>query len=471
MASSVCDGVGGEDKTTLLKDGKKAQAQDKKAGISEEVKKAASTSEPASKKMERTVSNESESTPEPNADDDVKRQTSEEAIERLVTEKGKVQREVREQRKRADAAEAKCEQLMACIHNLKSDLSAAASRECESQAYIKALEREKRSLSKVAAELEDLKASAWRDHELAAAVEATSRAEIENLCKQLKANNVEPKLLDDLQAEKQNALHQDKKKGKKAKSEKNEGAASPAVEVSGLIKTPVPVEAKPDAASAPAASSRVSSAKLAAQAAQIEEERKRALQRQKEEIKRREKERREQEEEDRQREQQRLEDEAREQAKAAKLAAEKESERKAAQEREARIREKKRQKQEEERRIAQEKETFSPEDFAALQALRGSVIEPEEEESPDELDEDTLLEKEIQRVKKEEEEKAKLASKATPLNWQQLMFSVESGIAPTPDAIETAKKNAQAKTRAELREKIKAKKDLEKMLGPRRTRC
>ncbi|CAK0795283.1 unnamed protein product, partial [Prorocentrum cordatum] len=122
--------------------------------------------------------------------------------------------------------------------------------------------------------------------------------------------------------------------------------------------------------------------------------------------------------------------------------------------------ERKRQAEEEEKRLADEKKAFSPEDFAALQLLRAEVAHPREEpESADEdEDDEALLEKEIQRVKKEEADRLKNQGK--PKTMAELMMQVE-GIPVMDEAFaEQAKRPLQERQRSALKEKLQARREM-----------
>lgn len=206
----------------------------------------------------------------------------------------------------------------------------------------------------------------------------------------------------------------------------------------------------------------VMSAKLAAA---MEERRRVELARQEEldriQAAREEEERREKEEEARQREERRLEEEAAElrraqeratAAAAAALRAERKAER--------------RRKAEEDRRLmAEAKANYSPEDFAALQLMRAEVsLQPEEEESPDDLSEDELLEREIARVQQEALTIQEKPKKVVPRNIMDAYMMMAGMLIPESED------SSKRKKREALKEKLQAKRELAALQASVRSR-
>merc|ERR1719356_1493025 len=160
------------------------------------------------------------------------------------------------------------------------------------------------------------------------------------------------------------------------------------------------------------------------------------------------------------RERQRREDEEREARKAAEKAEAEAAAKERARQKAAQKAERKRQAEEEEKRLAEERKAFSPEDFAALQELRAEVSPREEQESADEDEDDdeALLEKEIQRVKKEEADRLKNQSK--PKTMAELMMQID-GMPVMDEAFGAqAKKAMQARQRSALKEKLQARREM-----------
>jgi len=104
---------------------------------------------------------------------------------------------------------------------------------------------------------------------------------------------------------------------------------------------------------------------------------------------------------------------------------------------------------------AQEERTrFSPEDFEALQALRGEVLQPEAEESPSDDDEEQMLEREMARAQKEAKElQSQKSFKDVVMQMQNPFYSEDS-----QEAIKQSKRKV-------LMQKLEAKKEMLGMKG------
>lgn len=432
----------------------------------------------------------------------------------LRSDLGRARKEVKQQRLRADEAEKKCDRVLLYTASLKKELSAAAGRAQGLQADVALLMREKKAAAVLSAQLEKAKAAALRDHTLAAEAGAKARAEVEHLRQQLLANGIQPptptagaeerdagdsrctksrqapgeeaaewelaavkaavaatEAADGAGSRRTKAKKAAKKASAQAAAKGRAGAAAEKMAESAMPLTaeaaPVAPAAKPAAdvadmagAALPPTPRRLAAQKLLAQKAVLDEHQ-RLAERRLQEMRRREEEE-EREQEERERQLQIEEDEARE---ARKLQQRVEKERMAkaeATERAQKARERAQRQQECERRLLQERATLPPEDFAALQAMRAELgeDEPEKEESPDENDEDALLDKEIERVKEEQR-----VAKKMPTSLAELVLEMEGMPAPPPEFQEQAKKAQQAKHRAALKEKLQTRRELETMLG------
>lgn len=104
---------------------------------------------------------------------------------------------------------------------------------------------------------------------------------------------------------------------------------------------------------------------------------------------------------------------------------------------------------------AQEERTrFSPEDFEALQALRGEVLQPEAEESPLDDDEEQMLEREMARAQKEAKAlESQKSFKDVVMQMQNPFFSED-----TQEALKQSKRKV-------LMQKLEAKKEMLGMKG------
>lgn len=119
--------------------------------------------------------------------------------------------------------------------------------------------------------------------------------------------------------------------------------------------------------------------------------------------------------------------------------------------------------EEKERQLAREEKVFSKEDFEALQLLREEAAEkqPDAEVSPDELDEDEILDLEMRRAQKE---KQALQNKA-PANFLEMMMKAEGLPMMNPEVVEQAKQAQKNKQRNELKQKLQAKREMDKILN------
>mmetsp|Transcript_101483 Transcript_101483/g.286265 ORF Transcript_101483/g.286265 Transcript_101483/m.286265 type:complete len:519 (-) Transcript_101483:107-1663(-) len=165
-------------------------------------------------------------------------------------------------------------------------------------------------------------------------------------------------------------------------------------------------------------------------------------------------------EEAKERERQRREDEEREERRAREKAAAEEAERENARQRALRLAEKRRAAEEQRKRIDEEQKTFSAEDFAALQALRAEVQQPEAEESPvdgEDDDEEILLERAMQQAKKEQE-----VAKLGTFSMMEAMMQMEGF--QMPDA-EEMQEHAKKRQRSLLKEKLQMRRDLKGIIG------
>mmetsp|Transcript_73385 Transcript_73385/g.174849 ORF Transcript_73385/g.174849 Transcript_73385/m.174849 type:complete len:479 (+) Transcript_73385:124-1560(+) len=266
-------------------------------------------------------------------------------------------------------------------------------------------------------------------------------------------------------------------KGKNKKSEEQRPvdqrvSASPAKDGSKAVATkpeaPEP-QAKPvDVAENKASLEKVAkqaAEKLAARIAALEEHRKAQEKIDREHRERLEEERREREQELLEQERQRQEDEEREREKELQRKQEAEAAKERIRMKAEKLAEKKRMEEEMVLRIEDEKRNLSPEDFEALQALRAEVHEDDEEDSDEELDDELLLEKEMRRVKNEEAEKEKKQQEEAakkPLNLGQLLMQMEG--LPAMDGPSMQEK-VQAQRRAELKEKLKSKREMAQFVG------
>lgn len=330
-------------------------------------------------------------------------ETPEEQVARLVKEQSRAKQEAREQRRRAEAAEIQKEQFCNAVQRMKRELAEAGVRERELQAHVAALEKDKKASQKLKQQLADAKAAAWHDCEVAAAADVTAHQEIACLRRQLQRLGVEP--------ETSRTLSSASSAGASVKQREAQAGRTTATTATTM------------------------------QAA----------------------EQRQREEEENNKERRRLEDLELERQRAERAAA-------AQKVKEQRIQqsaERKRQREEQRQQAEQERNMFSPEDFAALQALRESV-QPAAEEDTAGSDEDDLLEKEIARVRKEE---AELVDKqASPAQMMKLMLGGDNEMADVIDMNAGLQKVQQQKQRAALKQKIQMRRELASVVGPLNSR-
>mmetsp|Transcript_34707 Transcript_34707/g.77901 ORF Transcript_34707/g.77901 Transcript_34707/m.77901 type:complete len:486 (+) Transcript_34707:97-1554(+) len=201
--------------------------------------------------------------------------------------------------------------------------------------------------------------------------------------------------------------------------------------------------------------------KLAARIAALEEHRQVQEQLEKEQRAREEEEGREREQELLEKERQRQEDEERERIREEMRREQEEAAKQQQRVKAERFAEKKRMQEERERQVEEEKATLSAEDFEALQALRAEVEKEDDSDDDEGLDDELLLEREMRRAKKMEAAQKQEAAKK-PLNFGQLLMQMEGMPMPNMDDVQEKVHSAR---RSELKEKLKAKRELTQFTG------